>query len=76
MTTRCINNDWCERTIPDDCEGEQCAECDTEQRNQAAYYERLYRASKPAYTADEVRDCYSEPCEYAKRTRTLRKVGE
>lgn len=73
MTTHC-RNEWCDALLPDDLEGEACADCDHQQRAEAAYYEWLNRASKPAYTANEIESAYSEPCEYAKRERMLREV--
>lgn len=41
-----------------DLEGEPCADCDRQQREQTAYYERLYRVSKPAYSRQDIIDCY------------------
>lgn len=68
--TYCRANEYgCDNTIPDEREGELCDTCEAARQKTAAYYERMYRASKSDLSKDKILDAYSDPTDYQKRAR-------
>lgn len=59
------HSDYCDLPLNEDGE---CSVCEERMKKQKAYYGALY-ASEPHYSDDEIRDCYSQPSERAKRDR-------
>lgn len=71
-TIYCAANEYgCDNTISAEREGELCAPCETERQKTAAYYERMYRASKNDLPIEDVLDAYSDPTDRSKRERML-----
>jgi hypothetical protein len=73
-TTYCRFHEFgCDNKIPAELEGELCQSCDADYRAVAASYERQYCAEK-RYTADEVRDAYSDRSEISKAHALLERL--
>lgn len=64
------HGDWCDLPLNEDGE---CSVCEERMRKEQAYYGVLY-AREHHYTADEIRDAYSDPTERAKRDSLLRRM--